>query len=174
MSSPLLIIAALNKTVGLGAISIKLGQSTKLDFTMNPIDEDQLESALGGLKRPWKYSWVETIDQGLELIREQPEWRQAEILLIDLPTIRAGRLQEGSRAGRDDLPPLKRAHELKSVGREDTSPRIIIGIFADDAEGIEMLSAGCNLICPLEELAETIKEQLAFSERKFTWKRKSS
>ena len=171
VNTPLLIIAILNKAVGSGVIHISPGQS-QLDFKMDPIDEAKLNSVLRGLKREYQYSWAESIEGGLDLLVQQPRWSQAEIVLIDLPIVESHRQQLGQRINRDDLPQLQALSGLKSTHRDEASPRIVIGIFAKDDEGVPLIGAGCDVICELESLADTITEQLEQVRTRLAWRRK--
>lgn len=170
MSSPLLIIAILNKEIGLGAISITPGQ-TQHDFKMNPIDEAKLNSVLRGLKREYQYSWTESIESGLDLLVQQPRWSQAKIVLIDLPTVQSS-LRQKAVGFNDDLPPLQELIDIKIRHRDEASPRIVIGIFAKDDEGVPLIAAGCDVICELDNLADTVTEQLEQVRTRLAWKKK--
>ena len=72
----------------------------------------------------------------------------------------------------EDMPPLPGLIDIKAIHRDEASPRIVIGIFAKDDEGVPLIGAGCDVICGLESLADTITEQLEQVRTRLAWRRK--
>ena len=155
MKQKLRIIALLKQEVGSVAIRLSAGELRQSSFEFNPIDERELTRALQGLEREVRICRISSIEDCRTVLSKKVEWREAAIVLIDQPTVKACR-----PAGQSDDEPIASLIRLRSEHCSTELGRRIIGIFADEDEAVELINAGCHEARSLDNLAASIRSHL--------------
>lgn len=156
MKHKLFIIALLKQEVGSVAINLNSRDLRQPGFEFDSIDGEELTQALQGLGREFQICRFSSIEDCHTTLRQRSELREATIVLIDPATVMACR-----PAGQDDDQPIAGLMRLRSEHGSTEFGRRILGIFAHDDEAVELINAGCHEACSLENLAESIRSQLA-------------